>query len=451
MLELTNVINISVSEAPVGLGEYNVNNLALFSVDPFLSNVDNDQYRVYVSPAAVATDFGSDSETYEQAVAIFSQQPNILAGGGNLIIFPLRFDTIQAVAVGSSGSGYVVGDVLTITQMGAVLGRVTVATVYGGVVTGVTILDGGYGYASASNLPTTGGSGSGATITISSVDDETLAEAILRVKDLIFFVGILSTDYGDNSTWAALASSVQAYGDKILFLPSAELIDVIGVFTTIKTAAEYNTRCLYYSTSALEARLFAAAYASRGLSVNYDGSNTAITMNLKQLSTIVPDESITQTIWQNCKTAGVDIYVSYAGVPAVVSNGANKYFDQVINLIWFVSQLKVNGFNALALVTTKVPQTEPGISVLKGAYREACNAALANGYVAPGRWTSSEYFGNQEDFILNIGQRGFYIYSQPVALQSAADRADRKAPLIQIAIKEAGAVQSSNVIVQINP
>ena len=372
MLELVNVISVSVSQAPVGLGNYNVNNVALFTSDAFLVNTGSDAYRVYVSPSAVGTDFGTGTETYQQALALFSQQPNILAAGGSLIIFPL---------VGGT---------------------------------------------------------------------EDLATAIARTKDLIYYCGIISTSYGLNSTWAALATAVQACGDKIMFLPSNTYSDVAGAFTTIKGATCSATRCMLHTVSALQARLFAAAAAGRGLSVNFSGSKTAITMNLKQLATIPVDTGITQTYWNAAQTAGVDLYVSYAGVPAYVSNGANRYFDDVYNLIWFVSQLKVNGFNLLAGVGTKVPQTEPGINLLKGAYRQVCEQALNNGYVAPGAWNSAEWFGNQDDMVNNILQRGYYIYSQPVNQQLQADRTARKAPLIQIAIKQAGAVHSTSVLVSIN-
>jgi hypothetical protein len=146
----------------------------------------------------------------------------------------------------------------------------------------------------------------------------------------------------------------------------------------------------------------------------------------------------------------VDLYVSYAGVPSVVSFGANRYFDEVFNLVWFVSALKVAGFNALARVSNKIPQTEPGMSLLKNAYRLICEEAVNNAYVAPGQWTSAEWFGVQVDMNNSILERGYYIYSQPVNLQSSVDRAARKAPLVQIAIKEAGAIHSSNVLVNIN-
>lgn len=451
-IEISNVINISVQQAPVGLGDYNINNLALFTTDQFLSNANGDLYRVYVSAQDVGTDFGTSTETYQQAVAVFSQQPNILTGNGSLIIFPgFTASSISTVTIANGGTGYRVGDVLGVVQTGGSLGYVTVATVYGGVVTGVTVSGKGIGYSAAAGLSTTGGSGTGCTITITAVTTETLAQAIARVSDLIFFCGIISTTYPAKGSMKALADVVQSYGNKILFLPSADLTVINADFTDIKNATDNNTRCLFYSVSALDARLYAAAYAGRGLCVDFSGSQTAITMNLKQLATIIPDPGINQTVYNTCVTAGVDCYPSYAGVPGVKSNGANKYFDEVYNLIWFVSQLTVNGFNALALVGTKIPQTEAGVSVLKGAYRQVCEQALNNGYVAPGSWTSPNTFGDLTAFVQNIAQRGYYIYSNPVATQSATDRTARKAPLIQIAIKEAGAIQSSNVIVNINP
>jgi len=87
---------------------------------------------------------------------------------------------------------------------------------------------------------------------------------------------------------------------------------------------------------------------------------------------------------------------------------------------------------------------------LKGAYRNVCQQAVANAYSAPGEWNSSTTFGNQADFLANIQQVGYYIYSVPISQQSQADREDRKAPIISIALKEAGAIHSSTVLVFIN-
>jgi hypothetical protein len=249
----------------------------------------------------------------------------------------------------------------------------------------------------------------------------------------------------------ALANDVQAYQNKILFLPSNSTADIAGQFTDIKSASDYNTRCLYYSGTAQQARLFAAAYASRLLGTNLDGSRTAITMQFKNLTTITPDENVSSTILANCITAGVDTYIDIAGIPMVYSGGGNRFADQVYNQVWLICSLQVAAFNCLQGVANKVPQTEDGMNLFKSALKIVMAQAVANGYLAPGTWTSATTFGVQADFVSNIIQYGYYIYSLPVSLQAAAARAARQAPVVQIAAKEAGAIHSASILVYINP
>lgn len=453
-LPLSTIVNVNVFFPASGVANFNVNNLGLFTSDAFLSNSSNDKYRIYQSAQQVGTDFGTTTETYLQAQAVFSQQPNVLAGGGSLIIFPSFTNTsIATVAIGSSsGTGYVVGDILNISQGNAYGGTVRVASVYAGAITGITLVTGGIGYTAASNLSVTGGTGTGATITISTVTTETLSQAVARCVNLVFFCGIISTSYGANSTWQALSNSIQSYGNKLQFLVSNSLTDISGVFTNIQQATNYFTRCLFFSDATLQnGRLFAAAYASRLLSVNFEGSLTAITMNLKQLSGIIPDPTITPTIASLCQTAGVDIYTSFQNSPGVYTSIANKRADSVFNLIWFVLALQVAGYNALAQVSTKIPQTTQGMNQYVAALKSVCQQAVVNGYIAPGTWTASDTFGNQMQFLQNITSYGFFIYFQPISQQSAADRALGKAPLVQIAIKESGSILSSTINVYDNP
>ena len=195
----------------------------------------------------------------------------------------------------------------------------------------------------------------------------------------------------------------------------------------------------------------AAAYASRLLGTNLEGSKTAITMQFKNLTTINPDENITSTVLASCVAAGVDTYVDIAGIPMVYSAGTNKFADEVYNQIWLVNSLKVAAFNCLQGVANKVPQTEDGMNLFKHTLKLVLQQAVINGFVAPGTWTSATTFGNQDDFISNILQYGYYIYSAPIGLQSSADRVARKSPLVQIACKEAGAIHSASILVYLNP
>jgi len=79
--------------------------------------------------------------------------------------------TIATISLGSGGSGYIEGDILTIVQEGGSLGTVTVNTVdESGTILTVTLLDSGFGYTVANGLAITGGSGTLATINILSVN-----------------------------------------------------------------------------------------------------------------------------------------------------------------------------------------------------------------------------------------------------------------------------------------
>lgn len=373
-LQISNVINISVSAAQSGIGAYNTSNLALFTRDTVGGGFGSSGYKIYLDPSGVATDFGTGSATAIMANTIFSQKPSILAGGGYLVVIPF-----------------------------------------------------------------TGG--------------ETMAAAVSRTANLVQYFGVLAAEITTATPLLAAAAVVQPL-NKIAFWPSKTSADIEpgGLLDLLRSGSFSQNRGLIYmgSGSDQDALTMSAAYASRALSTNFSGSNTTQTMHLKDLVGVSPDSGMTQTFLAKALAAGADSYISLQGVPKTFTSGANQFFDDVYNLQWLVGALQVAGFNALAKASTKLPQTEDGVSVLKGAYRQVLEQAVANQYGAPGTWNSATTFGIQTDFFRNISERGYYIYSAPVSSQSAVDRAARKSPLIQIAMKEAGAIHSSNVIVFIN-
>jgi hypothetical protein len=255
-LNLSNVINVSVLGAPAGLGAPNINTLALFTSET-PSPVFSGDYKVYTNPTAVATDFGSDSEAFAQATAIFSQVPNILSTGGYLVIIPL-----------------------------------------------------------------------GAA--------ETVKDAIIRTIDQVYYFGILVDQAISEEVFTVLAAYVQCI-DKMLFYGSNTTADIesAGMLDDVRTANQTHVRCLYSTLGADDARILAAAYAARGLSTDFAGSNTTQTLHLKSLAGISPDTGIDQTALTKTIAAGVDVYVSIAGVSGVFSSGGNGFFDEIYNELWF--------------------------------------------------------------------------------------------------------------------
>ena len=373
-LALTNIVNISVSATPVGASAYNTSNLAIFTFDTPGGGFGSDGYKIYLQPGDVATDFGTSSDTYKMANAVFSQQPNILAGRGYLVVIPF-------------------------------------------------------------------------------IASETLDEAITRTADLVQYFGLMSSQIETEADTLAAAAVVQAVNKIAFFVQrdSAE-VDPGGILDLIRTGSFTKSRGLFYGAdNDTDALVMMASYAGRALSVDFSGSNTTLTMQLKTLTGVQPDPSITQTILTAALAAGADSYPSLQGVASLVTSGLNSFFDQVYNLQWFAGALQIAGFNFLKQTSTKIPQTEAGMDALKSAYRTVCEQAVTNQYCAPGSWTSPTTFGDLNKLLNNVSEFGFYIYSTPISQQLQVDREARIAPLVQIALKEAGAIHSSNVIVNVNP
>lgn len=471
-ISLTNVVNISVSEAQTGIGEYNTSNLALFTEEPYESSFGSDGYKIYLSPQEVADDFGSSSNTYAMANAVFSQQPNILANNGYLVVIPfvVEVQTLAFSGIAASGTfklnydGDITAAINWNDNADTIQTKVrTLTGLEDAVVTGsiasqtVTItFKGVYGNAalmtvSDDNLATS--APVAITITVAQATaGETFAEAVTRTSGLVQYFGVMGTQVFSQVAMLAVAAVIQAL-NKLVFLVDNDSasVETGGALDLLRSGGFTQSRGLFYGSGTdAQAMVMMASYAGRGLSTVFEGSNTTSTMHLKDLTGVQADSSMTQTLLNKCLAAGADTYISLQGVAKVFCSGENSFFDQVYNLRWFVGALEVAGFNYLAQNSTKIPQTESGMDGLKGAYRNVCEVAVANQYVAPGTWNSATTFGNQSDFLSNITQVGYYIYSQPIAIQSQTAREDREAPLIQIAIKEAGAIQSSNVIVYVN-
>lgn len=374
-IPLNYVINVTAVAPSQGLEPKQMGTILILT-DETPANAISGSYMIARTATAVATQMGTETETAKQAQMIFAQSPNILVGGGYVIVAP---------------------------------------------------------YLSA---------------------EETLAAAITRLSGEIYFEGILTTRDLTQEEAVAASTLVESMKDRILMLPGYAVADLTGLFAQV--ANNVYTRPVIYLTGAdtnakkLNSRLFAAAYLSRGLAVNYSGSKTTMTMNLKDLAGIAADTAISETILNQCETAGADCYPSIEGLAKVISNKhAGQYFDQVANSIWFVGALEIAYFNVLATSRTKIAQTDDDLAKANKAIRKVCNQAVANGYLAPGTWNSTDTFGNIDDFNRNIEEFGFYMYQQPVAEQSQTEREDRIAPLLQIAGKEAGAVHSGSILVYI--
>lgn len=486
VLPISNVINVTITDTPQGLLTPNVNSIALFTQD---APINLESFGEYITPSQVAANYGTNTKTAQMANNIFSQLPNPLSGGGQLVIIPLIASvsatagtvttanisanlaaliavtngdlkvTINGVATNLANLNFT--NSTTLAQIAAVIdaalidadcvnvGNTLVFTSHKvGTTSTVALAAYAGGGTDLSGAGYLNAAGETANAGVNSTG-ETILAAIARTSQLVGYVPVITTMDLEDAAISAVAAGVQAL-DNMFLHHAASTQDIAGIATTVMLAGQKKTRILTYTKGIAAANLYKAAYVGRGFSVDFTGSLTSSTMNLNQLANVVPDTGISQTLYNAAKTAGTDIYVNYQGAPSVLSTGANDYFDNVYSDLALKFALEYGGFNYLRGTNTKIPQEESGMDGLKDAYAQVMRQFIRNGCGAPGQWNSGETFGDPAIFNANITNTGFYIYSLPVAQQNAADRSNRIAPLVQIAFKRAGAIQTSNVLVVVN-
>jgi len=481
MVDIVNIVNVSTASQGRKLGFYNVNNIMLLSDETPIVDFGSDTYRAYVTANDVKTDFGAESKTYKIALKVFSQSPNILAGNGQLLIAPMIKEEIQAVSATGSVefvSNPTEGNVITVGETtytfssvegdtNIVIGGTLTETlenlnqktftqasfeIEGNKVNFTAVVSGTAGNTIELSCDVADAIVSGATLTggaEAGEDVEQLGTAISRLYEKVYFGGVITSKYVETNEGYSASETVQSL-DCLLILPSSNVEDLEqnGLFNQIINAGLTKTKCVLYTLGEAEAYEMAGAYAGRGFATNYNAEKSCITMNLKDLAGITADTGISQTIYNKAKELGVDLYTDIEGLPKVISNSGlvGQYFDQLINRLWFTQTVKVEVFNTLAGTNSKIPQTETGMNSIKNTIKKVADKAVLNGFLGAGTWNSADTFGNQEDFLRNISEVGYYIYSQPVSNQTQTERETRKAPVFQFAGKEQGAIHSADLI-----
>jgi hypothetical protein len=188
---------------------------------------------------------------------------------------------------------------------------------------------------------------------------------------------------------------------------------------------------------------------ARILTTRWSGGNTAITLMWKQQPTILPEiltgQEADVLMRNNC-----NVLAEYQNGVSVIQYGTcagGQFIDTVIGADALSLDIQTEVFNTLYSNTTKVPQTDGGMTQLCAAAEAACLRFVDNGYLAAGVWNTSGFGG------LDTGEwlaKGYYVYAARISTQSAADRAARKSPLIQVGCKAAGAIHTSDVLITVN-
>jgi len=455
------------------------------------------RYRIYSEAASVAADFGTASQAYDFALSFFGTQPNPTNAGGFLVIGYWRGADEDVAATAASLNGARLSEATVVSALQQVadgtldvdIDGVTenltaldfqatttldeIAVVIDTALTGgtaavvdqrIVITSSTTGATSLITFATDPGTGtfigqtlalttgSGGFLTQGAADETLTAETklagIAELRSQVKFRGAMFIDNPtdieakDLAEWGQ-ANDVLQYD--VFESPTNLLVDPTNVVWDIKLSGLTNYRMLY---SKAGNRKLAASYMARVHTVNFGAENSALTMHLKELS--VAEEEYTQTEVNNAKMVGLDLYTTIKLTPVILTSGANVFTDERYNLIALADFIQVDMYNLLKLTGTKIPQTRRGVNQLIDQAEKTTRQFVRAGVAAPGTWSSPDYFGNRETFEQSIINNGFYWLAGSLADQAQNSREARESPVLQGAVKMAGAVHSVDLIVVVN-
>lgn len=450
--------------------------------------------RLYNDIESVAADFGATSEEYKAANLYFQQSPQPLtlyigkmertaipatAGtltGAQLNASEQRIENFSAVTDGAlSITVDGTAKALTAIDLSAVTTLAEVATAIstklaGAVVTwnAVTshflITSPTTGATSAIGIPTAAGTGTDLA-PLMGVDagskpvvvNGVAAQAGSALPSVTAALNYSADWYGlviadpdmkdqDHLDVAALigsASDSRVYGVTSADAKVLSATDATDIASKMKAAGYGRAFCQYSQVP------YAAASAfGRAFTVNFLGNNTTITLKFKQEPGITP-ETITAQQADTLKAKNCNVFVNYSNDTAIIQEGVmsnGDFFDERHGLDWLQNYVQNNLWNLLYTSTTKIPQTEAGVTRLLTNVEQSMDQAANNGLVAAGIWNGGSVGQIQPGDTLT---KGYYVFANSLNTQAQADREARKAPVIQVATKLAGAIHFADVLIDV--
>jgi len=499
-LSLSDVVNVTVNLSPLAAAYRNFGATLLLGDSDVIDT--NERIRQYSEMVQVGEDFSSTSPEFLAAEIFFSQEPenSILYIGrwastpthGELhgaILPPVQqiMSNFTGISNGSmhvviNGTGHDITGLdftgaLNLNGVASVLQTGVAAAVSGSTVkwdleqerftitsptTGVAST---VGYATAVSPPAgTDVSGIfGFTNTVNTpapivgVLAESLVDCLQTLVDISskwYAVLVAATNAPADADYLNAAAYIEAAGSafnsRILGITTQEtgtLDDTIQAdLASELKAGGYNRTFIQYSSTNQYA---AFSLWARQSTVNYEANNTTITLKFKQEPGVVA-EYLTETWAQTLKDKNCNVFVEYQNDTAIIQEGVMSggyYIDERVGADWFQNRIQTDVYNLLYQSPTKIPQTDAGTHQIVNTINKSCDAAVNNGWVAPGVWNVAGFGQLNQGDTLTLG---YYVYAPLVATQAPADREQRKSVPIQVAAKLAGAIHSVNVAVTVN-
>ncbi|HHT5644567.1 TPA: DUF3383 family protein [Raoultella planticola] len=280
---------------------------------------------------------------------------------------------------------------------------------------------------------------------------ETLLQAVNASLQYTNWYGLAIADSADlvEADVIYVAAAIEASSLSRILAVTTDDVNVLVAGNTDNIgyklkAAGYGRTFWQYSSSSKYAAISAFG---RAFTVNFTGNNTTITLKFKT-EPGVTYETLTTTQAAAIDSINGNVYVYYANDTAIIQQGVmanGDFFDERHGLDWLQNYVQTNLYNLLYTSATKIPQTDAGVTRLMTNVEASLDQAVNNGLVAPGVWNGGPIGQIESGDTLT---KGYYVYADSVDNQAQSDREARKSPVIQAALKLAGAIHYGDV--QIN-
>lgn len=491
-LSVSNVVRVSVNLSPLAAAVRSFGILMIAGDSSVINGLE--RFRTYNTIEGVATDFGTSAPEYHAAALYFGQTPSpetlmigrwlraatagflecgILSAAQQLMsawtgittgAFKIAFDGGSLIGVSGcdfsaqsnlNGVATIITTRLVAASVGAVCTWNGSSFIFTSSTTGVSsaisfLAAPAAGTDISAQLKGTSGTALGVVPGYAAETPVACAAALADLSTawygLMFQASVQPTDDQsiDVSDFIEALDVTRIYGVTITSTGVLSAVVTSDLASRMKDGGYLQSFCQYSQNAYAIASFF-----GRGFTVNFAFQNSTLTLMFKQ-EPGVAGEDLTQNQAAVLKDKRCNVFVDYVNDTTIIQYGVMSglaFFDEIHGLDWLQNAVQTAVYNVLYTSGTKIPQTDAGVNQLSNAIAGVMNSAVNNGLVAPGVWNAAG-FGQ-----LSTGQflkTGYYIYAQPVALQSQADREARISPPIQVAAKLAGAIQSVNVVIDVN-
>ena len=478
-LPVSRVVNVAVEMSPTAAALRNFGSCLILGDSDIIDT--DERIRLYSSISDIATDFGISSREYLAAQAFFSQSPQPTqvyigrwaksATAGRLrgrtlssaeqdisLFTAITTGTLSLTIDGASKSMASI-DLSAETNLNGVASQISSALGVSGscawtgerfVITSATT-----GTSSTVATTDTGTLSflmgfAGSATSVAGVAAESLASAITALLDYnTWYMVCVAPDASDDSIAEAAGLIEAASPSRMIGFTTQNSTEIDSTASsTLGSRLKglgYNRTILVYSS---DSPVAAASVFGGMATINFEGSNTTLTLKFKQLPGVTA-ENLRSSQAEALKSHNVNAFCAYQNDTSILQEGITSggwFIDETHGLDWLQNRVETDLWNLL-YTSKKVGQDESGATAIVSCVNKSLEQGVTNGLIAPGVWNGDAFGALESGDTLSTG---YYVYIQPFDEQSQSDREARKAPPIQIAVKLKGAVHFINVTITVN-